>query len=57
VLVTHDVAEAVALSDRVLVLRGGRIALDAAVDLPRPRSRVSAEAAALEATILDALLG
>jgi sulfonate transport system ATP-binding protein len=57
VLVTHDVAEALALSDRVLVLRGGRVALDVAVDLPRPRPRASAEAAALEATILDALLG
>jgi sulfonate transport system ATP-binding protein len=57
VLVTHDVAEAVALSDRILVLRGGRVALDIAVDLPRPRPRASAEAAALEGRILDALLG
>jgi sulfonate transport system ATP-binding protein len=57
VLVTHDVAEAVALSDRILVLRGGRIALDMPIELSRPRPRASAEAAALEATILDALLG
>jgi sulfonate transport system ATP-binding protein len=57
VLVTHDVAEAVALSDRVLVLRGGRVALDMDVPLPRPRPRASADAATLEATILDALLG
>jgi len=57
VLVTHDVAEAVALSDRILVLRGGRVALDVPVDLPRPRPRASADAAALEAAILDALLG
>jgi sulfonate transport system ATP-binding protein len=57
VLVTHDVAEAVALSDRVLVLRGGRVTLDLAVDLARPRPRASAEAAGLEATILAALLG
>ena len=57
VLVTHDVREAVALSDRVLVLRGGRIALDAAVELPRPRLHASADAAALEAVILGALLG
>jgi len=57
VLVTHDVAEAVALSDRILVLRGGKIALDVPVAVPRPRPRASAEAAALEATILDALLG
>jgi sulfonate transport system ATP-binding protein len=57
VLVTHDVAEAVALSDRVLVLRGGRIALDVPVALPRPRPRAPAAAATLEATILQALLG
>jgi sulfonate transport system ATP-binding protein len=57
VLVTHDVAEAVALSDRILVLRGDRVALDIDVPLPRPRPRASAEAASLEATILDALLG
>jgi sulfonate transport system ATP-binding protein len=57
VLVTHDVAEAVALSDRVLVLRGGRVTLDLTVRLPRPRPRAGAEAADLEATLLDALLG
>ncbi len=37
VLITHDVAEAVALADRVLVLRDGRIALDMPIPLPRPR--------------------
>lgn len=38
-LITHDVAEAVALADRVVVLRGGRIALDVPVTLPRrPRA-------------------
>ncbi|GGK51857.1 ABC transporter ATP-binding protein [Nocardia camponoti] len=36
-LVTHDVAEAVTLADRVLVLDEGRIAADVAIDLPRPR--------------------
>ncbi|HVT42300.1 MAG TPA: ABC transporter ATP-binding protein [Acidimicrobiales bacterium] len=36
-LVTHDVEEAVLLADRVLVLRDGRIRVDQAVDLPRPR--------------------
>jgi NitT/TauT family transport system ATP-binding protein len=38
-LVTHDVDEALYLSDRVLVLspRPGRLLGDVAVDLPRPR--------------------
>jgi NitT/TauT family transport system ATP-binding protein len=38
--VTHDLAEAVALSDRVIVLssRPGKIVADVAIDLPRPRS-------------------
>ncbi|BCP52244.1 aliphatic sulfonates import ATP-binding protein SsuB [Kaistia sp. 32K] len=38
-LVTHDVEEAVAMADRVLVLRDGRISLDLAVDIPTPRRR------------------
>jgi len=38
--VTHDLAEAVAVSDRVLVMssRPGRIVADVPIDLPRPRS-------------------
>ncbi len=54
-LVTHDVAEAVTLADRVLVIEEGRIALDLRVDLPRPRERGSAEVAALEGQILHQL--
>ena len=50
-LITHDVAEAVALADRVLVLREGQIVLDRAVDLPRPR-RGHPAAAALQDQIL-----
>jgi sulfonate transport system ATP-binding protein len=38
-LVTHDVDEALALADRVLVLGGGRIAYSATIDVPRPRDR------------------
>lgn len=56
ILVTHDVAEAVALADRVLVIEDGRIAQDVVVDLPRPRRRGSAELAALEGEILKHLL-
>jgi len=56
ILVTHDVAEAVAVADRVLVLEEGRIANDIQIDLKRPRSRGSAAVAALEETILRDLL-
>ena len=56
ILVTHDVAEAVALADRVLVSEDGRIAHDFSVDVPRPRQRGSAELAALEGAILKNLL-
>ena len=56
ILVTHDVAEAVALADRVLVIEDGRIAHDIDVDIPRPRRRGSPELAALEGSILKNLL-
>jgi sulfonate transport system ATP-binding protein len=38
-LVTHDVDEAIALADRVLVLSGGQIGLACRVEAPRPRDR------------------
>jgi sulfonate transport system ATP-binding protein len=57
IVVTHDVTEAVALADRILLLDGGRVAMDVAVDLPRPRRRGDPEAAAIEGRILDRLLG
>ncbi len=56
ILVTHDVSEAVALADRVLVIDEGRIAHDVTVNTPRPRERGSAELAALEGSILSHLL-
>jgi sulfonate transport system ATP-binding protein len=56
ILVTHDVAEAVALADRVLVIEDGRIAHDVKIDIPRPRRRGSADLAALEGSILRDLL-
>jgi sulfonate transport system ATP-binding protein len=56
-LVTHDVEEAVALCDRVLLVEDGRVAQDYAIDLPRPRDRATPEFAALKARILGHLLG
>jgi sulfonate transport system ATP-binding protein len=56
ILVTHDVSEAVALADRVLVIEDGRIAHDIQVDVARPRQRGSADLAALEGGILRDLL-
>ena len=56
ILVTHDVSEAVALADRVLVIEDGRVAHDVNVDIPRPRRRGSADLAALEGSILRELL-
>jgi sulfonate transport system ATP-binding protein len=56
ILVTHDVAEAVALADRVLVIDEGRIAHDVTVNAARPRERGSAELASLEGSILSHLL-
>lgn len=54
ILITHDVAEAVALADRVVVLRGGKVALDLPVELPRPRREAAdAAAARLQGRILD----
>ena len=37
-MITHDVDEALALGDRVLVVRDGRIVQDSEINLPRPRS-------------------
>lgn len=56
VLVTHDVAEAVAVADRVILIEEGRIGLDVAVDLPRPRHRGSHALAEVESKILERVL-
>ena len=57
ILVTHDVTEAVALADRIVVIDHGAIAADVPVSLPRPRRRGSAAFARVEAEILERLLG
>jgi sulfonate transport system ATP-binding protein len=56
VLVTHDVAEAITLADRVVLIEGGRVALDEVVSLPRPRTRGNAKFAAIEERILSRVL-
>jgi sulfonate transport system ATP-binding protein len=55
-VVTHDVAEAVTLADRVILLEDGQIALDVTVGLPRPRQIGDPDAAVIEGHILDRLL-
>ena len=57
-LVTHDVEEALLLSDRVLVLteRPASLARDLRVELPRPRDRASAELAGTKGRLLGLLL-
>ena len=55
-LVTHDVQEAIALADRIILIEEGQIALDLAVDLPRPRARGNLAFAELEERILTRVL-
>ncbi|MFL6626362.1 MAG: ATP-binding cassette domain-containing protein [Vitreoscilla sp.] len=56
VLVTHDVAEAVALADRVLLIEEGRVTLDERVALARPRLHGSAAFAEIEGRVLGRVL-
>ncbi|MGG2077949.1 aliphatic sulfonates ABC transporter ATP-binding protein [Lelliottia nimipressuralis] len=55
-LVTHDVSEAVAMADRVLLIEEGKIGLDLAVDIPRPRRLASVRLAELEAEVLERVM-
>lgn len=56
-LVTHDIEEALVLSDRVIVLRGtpGRIYQEFAIDLPRPRKRTDSHFQQWKERILNSL--
>lgn len=56
ILVTHDVQEAIALADRILLIEDGKIGLDLHVNLARPRQRGSSVFAELEAAVLQRVL-
>lgn len=56
VLVTHDVEEALLLSDRVLLVKDGGIARDLIFDQSRPRHRGDPVLSALKEELLDGLL-
>ncbi|MCR5869067.1 ATP-binding cassette domain-containing protein [Aquincola sp. J276] len=55
-LVTHDVAEAVALADRVLLIEDQHVTLDQRITLPRPRRHGDAAFAQHESRILQRVL-
>ncbi|MBD2595627.1 ATP-binding cassette domain-containing protein [Nostoc spongiaeforme FACHB-130] len=55
-LVTHDVEEAVALADRVIVIEEGRVALDVSVKLSRPRDRASEVFVNIRETVLEKVM-
>ena len=56
-LITHDIEEAIVLSDRIIVLDGppARIRRDVVVDLPKPRRRTSAEFQEIKELLLNEL--
>ncbi|MBH0122038.1 ABC transporter ATP-binding protein [Rhodococcus sp. CX] len=54
-LVTHDVDEAIALADRIIVLDHGRLAVELTVDLPHPRALRVVETAEYRRILLEAL--
>jgi sulfonate transport system ATP-binding protein len=55
-LITHDVEEAVRLADRILLIEQGRIAMNVAITLKRPRYSKNTELAALVEQILQRVL-
>ncbi len=54
-MVTHDVDEALALANRVLVLRGGQVAFEAPLAAGRPRHRDDHEVVRLRNQLLAEL--
>ena len=57
IMVTHDVGEAVALADRVILIESGVITLDKKISLYRPRERGNPVYAEVEGQILNRVLG
>ena len=55
-LVTHDVAEAVILADRVVLVENGLVTHDLPVILPRPRIRGTPALVSLEVQVLEWIL-
>jgi sulfonate transport system ATP-binding protein len=55
-LVTHDVQEAVALGERIVLIEEGKISFDAAITLQRPRFRTAEGFADLEEQVLSRVL-
>ena len=56
-LITHDVEEAIALADRVVLIQNGEVALDIQVDLARPRVRGCARFIEIRETVLHWVKG
>ncbi|PGV52235.1 ATP-binding cassette domain-containing protein [Bacillus sp. AFS037270] len=56
VLVTHDVAEAITLADRVVLIEDGKIAMDLQIPLSRPRERGSSAFGRLEGKVLSRVM-
>jgi len=57
VLITHDVEEAVAMADRVVLIEDGLIALDEHINLIRPRERTQEAFSYYHKRILDHIIG
>ncbi|MFD7039914.1 ABC transporter ATP-binding protein [Rhodococcus jostii] len=53
--ITHDIDEAIALADRVLVLDNGALSVDISLTEARPRDRSTPEFVAVRDTLLDKL--
>ncbi|WCK54064.1 ATP-binding cassette domain-containing protein [Aneurinibacillus sp. Ricciae_BoGa-3] len=57
VFVTHDVEEAVALANRVILIEEGKVTMDYPIQLPRPRQRSHAVFASITGKIRERIIG